>query len=262
LTIRKGDTRKRQETIDKLVKAYRQNDEGLPDGLARPAESFSGGLDVLRRLVFYNDPQLLPLFLDALEREEHQSFAETGLRALPTREVVVKELEARLNRPEKYRTLNLLYPYLRLKGLVYEDFLSREPGRLDNWKRQEEVIRKCKAKALLLLRGDTAYRYAHHVPGLLGGGDDLFLIEYMIRSRPSLDVVRLCSGALQKVKLGREHAPFLGTLLTVKNDWGITDAAILQLVRLDRDRYLPELKANPKNFSPEVRKLLLEPAEE
>jgi hypothetical protein len=64
------------------------------------------------------------------------------------------------------------------------------------------------------------------------------------------------------VKLGREHVPFLETLLTVQHDWGVTDSAILQLVRLDRDRYLPELKAHPEKFSPEVRKLLLEPPEE
>jgi TPR repeat protein len=261
LTMRKGDPRKRQEAIDALVRAYREDKE-YPAGLARPAEQYGGRTDIVQRLVFYREPKLLPFFLSVLEDGDVNGLAETGLRALPGRAAVLKALEERLDHPETYRTLDLVYPYLRLKGLVYEDFISGEPARLDNWKRQEEIVRKCKEKALQRLLGDTACRHAYLVPGLLGGGDDLFLIEYLIRSRPSLDVLRRCSWALQKVKLGREHVPFLETLLTVKHDWGVTDAAILQLVRLDRDRYLPELKAHPENFSPEVRKLLLGPAEE
>jgi len=42
-------------------------------------------------------------------------------------------------------------------------------------------------------------------------------------------------------------------------DGVVADAAILQLVRFDRDRYLPELKTRKDNFSPAVAKFLLEP---
>ena len=55
---------------------------------------------------------------------------------------------------------------------------------------------------------------------------------------------------------------FLESLLGGERDWDIADAGILQLVRMDRPRYLPELKAHKERFSPAVAKLLLEPEED
>ena len=163
-------------------------------------------------------------------------------------------------RPERHRTLDLLPCYLRLAGLALEvlDF-DGEPGRLDAWKREAEITRKYKGEALRLLRGDPAYRYGYLVPGLLGGADDPFLLDYLIRCRPGVDLVRRCAGRLKAVEVAREHEPFLQSLLNVGHDTELHDAAILQLVRLDRRRYLDEVKARPDDFSPEVLKLLLDP---
>jgi tetratricopeptide (TPR) repeat protein len=261
LKIREGDPEKRRRDIRRLVDAYSAG-KGFPEGLTPPAECYGGSLDVLQRLVFYNEPTLRPFFLDVLPHDVN-SFAETGLRALPDRAGVLRALEARLEQPEKYPSLGLLYAYLRLAGLDDSDvFKERGPGRLDGWKREQEICRKYRDKALDVVRRDTRYRYAYLVPGLLGGSDDLFLVGYLIRCRPDLGLVRGCAGAIGRVKLGREHVPFLESLLGVERDWAITDAAIVQLVRLDRARYLPVLKERPKDFSPEIIKLLLEPDEE
>jgi len=257
LKVRAGDSEKRQKDIDRLVKALRE-DKNFPEGMTSSAEIFGGRLDILRRLVFYNEPKLLPVLLDALEWQVNNGFPENGLRALPDRAAVLKALEERLDHPERYNTLDLLYPYIRLSGMDQWD-PTEEPGRLDDWKRVAELTRKVRDKALELLRGDKRYRYGYLVPGLLGGSDDLFLIDYVIRCRPNLDRVRQCSWSLKNVKLGREHIPFLESLLSVKRDWDVADAAILQLVRFDRDRYLPELKTRKDNFSPAVAKFLLEP---
>jgi TPR repeat protein len=257
LKVRTADREKRQKDIDRLVRAYRDG-TSYPKEMARPAEEFPGNsLNILRRLVFFNEPKLLPVLLDALERGDNADFAETGLRALADRAAVLKALEERLDHPERYNTLDLLYPYFRLSGLEDWDPFG-EPGRLDDWKREAVLTREVREKAMLLLRRDTKYRYGRLVPGLLGGSDDLFLIDYLIRSGPSLDQVRQCSGSLKKVKLGREHTAFLESQLAVERDWAVADAAILQLVRFDRDRYLSELKAHKERFSPEVVKFLLE----
>src|SRR5262249_327930 len=161
---------------------------------------------------------------------------------LPDRAAVLQALEERLEQPEKYRTPELLHSYKRLAGLAYEDWFG-EPDRLDNWKRAEELEQRLHARALEVLRGDAHSRSGEWVPGLLHGSDDLFLIDYVIRCRPNLDLIRRCAAALGKVHLGREHIPFLESLLRVERDWDVTDAAIVQLVRLDRARYLPALEA-------------------
>jgi hypothetical protein len=257
LKVRHSDpTKKRQEDIARLVKAFRGNRE-FPPGMTPPAESFASGLDILRRLVFYNEAGLLPVFLDALELEQGSDFAETGLRALPDRAAVLQALEERLEQPARYRVFALLYPYFRLAGLDEFD-LSGEPGRLDQWKREQEITRKVRDRALQLLRGDSRYRYGYLVPGLLGGSDDLFLIDYLSHCRPDVNLVRRCAWSIQRVKLGREHVPFLESLLAVERDWAITDAAIVQLVRMDRAHYLPRLKERKENFSPNVVRFLLE----
>ena len=259
LKVRSCDPEKRKRDIENLVQAYRKNQD-FPAGLKRPEERFGGRLDILRRLVFYNEPQLLPFFLDALEQDEGRNFCETGLRALPDQVAVLKTFEERLEHPEKYNTLDLLTTYQRLASPHRSPLFGDAPP--DNWKRTAEITRKAHDKALQLLQSDSRFRYGYLVPGLLGGSDDLFLIDYLSRCRPSIDLVRHCTRALQKVKLGREHVPFLESLLTAKEDPSITDAAILQLVRLDRARYLPELKAQQGNFSPAIVKLLLDPPEE
>jgi len=260
LKLRPADPEKRQRDIDRLVQAYHDG-KAFPEGLSLPAEHFGGRLDILRRLVFYNEPKLLPFFLDALELDHGKVLAEAGLSALPDRPAILKALEGRLDHPEKYRTLDLLNTYFYLSGFRERDFFE-EPGRLDDWKREAEITRKYNNKAMQLLIGDPSHQYGYLVPGLLGGSNDQFLIEYLIRCRPSLHLVRQCAGALLKVKLGREHLPFLESLLTVERDWGVTDAAILQLVRLDRSQFMPALKARRENFSPAIFKLLLEPPEE
>ena len=56
--------------------------------------------------------------------------------------------------------------------------------------------------------------------------------------------------------------PFLKAQLDVQKDWGVTDAAILQLVRLEGAHYLGELKTRRDHFSPAIIKLLLDPVEE
>jgi TPR repeat protein len=257
--VRQGDPEKRRKDIDALVKAYRA-EKGFPEGMTLPAEHFDTDVNILRRLVFYHEPTLLPFFLDELERERTGECPETGLRVLPDRAAVLRALEERLEHPEKYRTPELLHSYERLAGLAFDDWFG-EPGRLDNWKRAKELEQRHQARILEMLHDDTQYRYGELAPGLLGGSDDLFLIDYVIRCRPNLDLIRRCAGALAKVNLARGHIPFLESLLKVKNDWDVTDAAILQLVRLDRDRYLPALKAHRDNFSPEIVKLLLEPAD-
>jgi TPR repeat protein len=258
--VRDSDPEKRQKDIDTLVQAYRQ-EKGFPAGMTRPPEHFDTDVNILRRLVFYHEPKLLPFFLDVLERDRGGECPETGLRVLPDRAAVLQALEERLEHPEKYCTPELLHSYLRLAGLAYDDWFG-EPDRLDNWKRAEELRQRHHARALEVLRGDRHYRFGELVPGLLHGSDDLFLIDYVIRCRPNLDLIRRCAVALQKVKLGPEHIPFLESLLTVRRDWSVTDAAILQLVRLDRARYLPALEADRENCSPEVVKLLLEAADE
>ena len=78
MKVRLGDVRKRQGEIDRLVKAFQDN-EGFPGELRCPAETFGGRLDIIRRLVFYHEPKLIPLFLDALEKGDVNQFAETGL---------------------------------------------------------------------------------------------------------------------------------------------------------------------------------------
>ena len=259
LKVRRSNIEKRQREIERLVQAYRE-DTGIPKEMTYPAEVF-GQLDVMRRLVFYSEPKLLPFFLDALEKDDVNRFIEAGLQALPDRAAVLKAIEERLEHPEKYHTHNLLEPYLYLSGhrtFNWED----EPRLLRDSKSEAAITRKCQAKVLLLLQADKQYQYGSLVPGLLGGSDDLFLIDYLSRCRPSLDVVRKCAGTIQKVKLEREHIPFLESLLRVERDWSVTDAAILQLVRLDRAKYLPHLKQNRENFSPIVVQLLLEPSVE
>ena len=205
LKVRASDPEKRQKDIDCLVQAIREH-KNYPEGMALPAEEFGGRLDSLRRLVFYNEPKLLPLLLDELERQYGADFAETGLRALPDRPAILKALEERLEHPERYHTLELLYPYMRLSGLVEHDPFG-EPGGLDTWKREAELTRKVRDKAMQVVRDDKRYRYGYLVPGLLGGSDDLFLIDYFIRCRPDLDLVRKCSWCIKKVKLGATTCP-------------------------------------------------------
>jgi TPR repeat protein len=258
LTVRNCDATKRQRDIERLVKAFREGG-AYPDGLARPAELFGGRENILRRLAFYNEPKLLLFFLDALE--QGAAFAETALRALPSRAAVLAALEQRLEHPEKYHSLDLLYPYLRLAGLAYYDVLA-DPGGLGEWKREEEVIRKYRDKALRLVRHDKSYRYGYLVPDLLGGADDLFLIDYLIRCQPDLDLVVSCAHALKRVKLGREHVPFLKSLLGAQRGWDVADAAIVQLVRLEGPRHLEEVKAHPDHFSPAIRRFFLQPHED
>lgn len=256
----KCDLERRQQDIERLVQAYWAG-AGFPGGMARTAERFGGRLDVIRRLVFYNEPKLLPFFLDALEKEDVNRFIEAGLQALPDRAAVLKALEERLDHPEKYQVHRLLRTYCYLAGYGIREF-GGEPRLLDDSEDEEKITRRVQGKVLQLLKADKEYQYGRLVPGLLGGRDDLFLIDYLSKSRPNLDLVRQCAWTIQKVKLGPEHIPFLESLLKVERNWSVTDAAMVQLVRLDRARYLPHLKARPENFSPEVVKFLLEPSKD
>src|SRR5262249_41350560 len=72
VAVRAGDRGKRDRAIDELVRAYR-TDGSMPQGQEPGDVQFSGRLDILRRLVFYNEPRLLPLFLDVLDRKSASS---------------------------------------------------------------------------------------------------------------------------------------------------------------------------------------------
>lgn len=260
LKIRAADPRKRHKDIARLLRAYTQG-EMFPEGMMEPAENFGDSTNILRRLAFYTEPTLLPIFVDFLTKEQDGSIAEDALRALPDRKAVLWELEQRLEHPELYDTLELLHSYVRLAGLDDYDF-EGDFDRLDNWKREQEIYRKVREKALKLLHSDKDYRYAYLVPGLIGNNDDLFLIDYLILSRPSAELLSRCEWAMRKVNLGREHMPFLEKLLDAERGVRARDAAILQLVRLDRAKYLPWLQANREDFSEKLLKMLLEPADD
>ena len=259
LTLRDHDKRRRQEKIRAFVHAYRKKlrlDASF-FALHTPEKYvFNGGrLGLVRLLVFFHDPKLIPFFLDVIEEEDRNGYAQDGLVSLRDRAAVLAACVRRLSRPESHDLSKLLDPYLRLKV----------PWALDAkgvHKQREAVAAGHRARGLELLQKDRAHRYAYLVPSLFNRGNDEFLIDYLLHSRPKRELLRRCTGTMQRVSVNRGHIPYLESLLDVRNDWAITDAAITVLVRLDRKKYLPILEAERKkpprerNFSSDVLKLL------
>jgi TPR repeat protein len=254
LRFRAFDAHRRQETMDRLVEAYRAG-TGIPEGMARPAEQFPGSeADVLRLLAFYCEPRLIPFFLDVLERSGHP-FAERALWGMPDRAALIRAYEERLEHPEKYNSPALIDKYFEL---ITPNRLGGWLEKFPNEVRQLRLKEKYRGKAMQVLRRDTAYSHPRLVKGLLGEGDDLFLIDYLIRCRPGSHDLSGCASALGRVRLEREHIPFLESLLNIEGDTSLHEATLAQLVRLDRRRYLPEVKRRKEQLSPEVVKVLLD----
>ncbi len=260
IVIRPADKAKRAAAIAKLVQAYHKN-EPLPEGFDGGDECWGGWLDALRFLVFYREPQLTPFFLDVLEqrtgsRAGGTSFAEVGLRTLSDRAAALRAFEERLAHPEKHNAPALLRWYHSLARPAHDVFAPSWDRR--QWKRERETISRIHAGAVQLLERDKDHRYAYLVPDLLGGPHDSFLLNYLLRCKPSLDQIRRVASSMQRAALERAHIPFLVSLLEVQKDWAIADAAVLQLLRFDRQKFLPEMRKNLANFSPEVRRLVEE----
>lgn len=266
LRIRDFDRGKRARDIEALVSAYR-NKGRLPRGLPFEKQLYHVSSElrgspfnrperymIVRLLAFFGEPSLIPFFLDVVESADWNGNAVNGLAAIRDRKAVLKAFEERLDQPEKYNSTKLLDWHLRL---AVPDKGWKVKGA---WKAREELGAKYRARAMKLLKGDKEYRYAYLVPRLLGRGEDLFLVDYALRSGPDREMLRQCSGAIKRVRLGREHIPFLEPMLEIRRDWSITDAAITQLVRLDREKYLPVLRedalAGERRFSPEAHRLL------
>ena len=274
LRIRDFDRERRARDIEALVSAYLSGGR-LPRGLPFEKQLYhvSSKLRdspfnrperyrIARLLAFFGEPSLTPFFLDVLEHKDANGYAYYGLVGMPDRAAVVEAFKERLEHPEKHNATKLLGHFTRL--------LRAEPFNLDrgltDWKTEEDLRMRHEEKALGLLKGDMEHRYAYLVPGLLGGTEDLFLVDYVLRSKPDRDLLRRSSGAIKRVNLGREHIPFLEPMLEVRRDWCTTDAAIAQLVRLDREKYVPVLledkNRKDRRFSPEAHKLLETPPEE
>jgi WD40 repeat protein len=259
ITLRAGDPKKRAATIQSLIQAYRSG--------RRPPEEFKRHADIgdcnenLRFLMLYRDSSVIPLFLDVLEKARGSSddgsyYALIGLDGMPDREQVLRAFEERLEHPEKHNTPALVHEYLHHAGPAEQEELA--PNDWRSWKHDTEITHRFHAKALRLLRQDKEYRYAYLVPGLVGGSEDAFLVDYLLRCKRGFDFVN-GAWALQRVQVAREHLPVLESILPRTAGYShIADAVIIQLVSMDRKRYLPELAKDPERFSPEIRKLLEE----
>ena len=259
LTLRDYDKRHRQDRIGAFVHAHRNNvrlDASFFQLNTPKKYVFNAGrLGLVRLLVFFHDPKLIPFFLEVIEQEDSNRYALNGLLSLRDRAAVLTALERRLSKPESHDLTKLLYPYQTIKVPWAE-------GVKDVFEQREAVTAAYRDRELELLKKDKAHRYAHLVPILFRRGNDEFLIDYLLHSRPKRRLLGNCAWTMQRVNVNRVHIPYLESLLRVRNDWHITDAAITVLLKLDRKKYLPILEAESKkpprerNFSSGVFKLL------
>ena len=255
ITVKAADPKRRREDILELMRAY-ANDRGVPERFPADDQRYGGKLDLVRYLAFYREPQLINFFLDVIEHEDVNGFAAKALRAIPDRAAVLRCYQERLDHPERFDSLKHLHSYLSLTRSYEKEELFSVEG-LAVWKAEQEITRKYQKKALEVVKTDRQYRYAHLVPGLIGGADDLFLMDYLLRCQPAPEVLYACSSTLQRVNLSRGLIPDLVELLQSKRtSTAVKDAAIFQSVRLDRARFLPELGNDPERLSPEMRRLL------
>ncbi|MBI3407914.1 MAG: SEL1-like repeat protein [Planctomycetes bacterium] len=252
ITLRAADKDRRAAAIESLVRAHGAN-APLPEEFRAIAPSGSA----LALLMLYREPALMPFFMDILENATGRSadgayYARIAINALPDQAAVLREFERCLEHPEKYNTPKLLWYYLQHTAPDEDWFGLQGWG---PWKREQEITRKYRDKALRLLHEDKKCQYAYLVPDLLGGSEDAFLVDYLMRAKSDFNFVN-GSYTLQRVKVAREHIPHLESLLETGKGWHIADAAILHLVNFDRRRYLPELSKHLDRFSAETRKLL------
>ena len=255
IRVKDFDKTRRAADIDALLAAYRRGDPipaDLPFG--QKHLFFSGGKsDIARILAFFDEPRLIPFFLDVLESENINGYAGYGLRGISDRAAVLKAFEERLDHPEKHDLAQLIYEYLELR------FPIKDMSLLNQVYDQRHAAHKVyRDQAIALFKADPACQYGHLASRLCDGtAADAFLIDYVLRSKPTMADVRWCASRLAKVELPPADEPLVNAWLDA-SDIDLRDAAMEQLIRLNPSKYLPLLQADshhePARFSARLRR--------
>ncbi len=116
IRVKDYDRAKRAADIDALVAAYKAGG-ALPPNLPFDQEYlFNGSREgIVRLLAFFDEPRLIPFFLDVLEDADWNGYAKNGLTGLSDRAAVLKGFEERLDHPERHDAGHLIDAYTELK---------------------------------------------------------------------------------------------------------------------------------------------------
>lgn len=251
------DRATRSKQLQQLVQALRAKDAVVTALPFDDRVTAVGREEVLRLMAHLGWPEAMDVLLDEMEggTVRQHAYAEQGLVAMPEPAAVLSRLRERMRDPsrsiegllEMYTTVSAREDAAR----CFEDEACIE-------RRRRELRMEVALDLIEKLKSDRSFAHTKQVPWLIGvlPRQRDRLIEYLLRSAADISVLRTCATALREANLQRHHVPMLELLLD-RGDVQVADAAMLQLVRLDRARFLPVVEREATVDKPRVSEAVI-----